>query len=449
MFLFEVFKVFYFGYITCLSYIITLWPLTILPEIMRLNFNKTNSYENGIACKDFFIWFYWGMIAGAFIWPTIIRYLSLRNSVLSALVVQMAATYYMAKTDNLATIFILRLICGLFMNINNVGKAFIFEFAPTELQQWGFSSKNTWGILASFLSPIIGFKVYNLLNKDFASVCIYVSWIYFASIVVFFITFYFLSTFKSKEERDAEEEEERKKLLNEKSLDTNEEKESDIQSLWGISKFIWHHKSLRNFVIVYMITNGCFKTMSLLSVLFLERAPSEQGLGIDSEVISWVAVISIIPSVTLVMISPFFVPKKISYQLFMGAVISFFAFAVIMTPVMRDLGKIVSPEFIFWIACINQSTVYWATPKIFSPFMSYIVGKSVPHEGRTAINSITFILSTVCSALFTQFASEIYEWSMDTPEGQSYIPYNKYISFLAVNFLLFIALYYLSHTRNK
>lgn len=150
-----------------------------------------------------------------------------------------------------------------------------------------------------------------------------------------------------------------------------------------------------------MITNGAFKTMSLLSVLFLEREVSEQGLGIDSYTISFVAVVSIIPSVLIIMVSPLFVPSKVSYQMYMGVVISFFAFAVMMTPLLSDLKKVLSPTLIYWIACINQSTVYWSTPKIFSPFMSFIVGKSVPQEGRTAINSITFILSTVCSAVFT------------------------------------------------
>lgn len=144
------------------------------------------------------------------------------------------------------------------------------------------------------------------------------------------------------------------------------------------------------------------------------------------------------------MISPFYVPSKLSYKWFMGIVISFFAFAVMITPFLSDLAKVVSPSVIFWIACINQSTVYWSTPKIFSPFMSYIVGKSVPHEGRTAINSIAFILSTGCSAIFTEIASEIYEWSMDTPSGEKLIPYNKYISFGLLCFLLLASLGFLS-----
>ena len=62
-----------------------------------------------------------------------------------------------------------------------------------------------------------------------------------------------------------------------------------------------------------MITNGVFKTMTLISMLFLERDVSEQGLGLDYKVISLIAVVSMIPSVAIVFISPFFVPKKISY----------------------------------------------------------------------------------------------------------------------------------------
>lgn len=112
----------------------------------------------------------------------------------------MIATYYMSKTTNLQVIFTLRLICGLFMNINNVGKAFIFEFAPPDLQQWGFSSKNTWGILASFLSPILGYKIYNILGQDFQQVSVYVAMLYFGSIVVYYLTFYVFSTTKTPEQ---------------------------------------------------------------------------------------------------------------------------------------------------------------------------------------------------------------------------------------------------------
>lgn len=85
----------------------------------------------------------------------------------------------------------------------------------------------------------------------------------------------------------------------------------------------------------------------------------------------------------------------------MGGVIGFFTLATLIIPFLSDLRGMVESKTLFYILCINQSTIYWATPKIFSPFMSYIVGKSVRHEGRTAINSLAFILSTSCSAIFT------------------------------------------------
>ena len=77
--------------------------------------------------------------------------------------------------------------------------------------------------------------------------------------------------------------------------------------------FVLKSKRLRSFIVVYMLTNGVFKTMSLISVLFLERSQKEQGLGISSEVVSFIAIISLIPSALIIFISPFYVPKKISY----------------------------------------------------------------------------------------------------------------------------------------
>lgn len=72
---------------------------------------------------------------------------------------------------------------------------------------------------------------------------------------------------------------------------------------------------------------------------------------------------------------------------------------------MGDLKNKLSSNVSFILICFNQSIVYWANPKVFSPFMSYIIGKSVSKNGRTAINSLTFILSTSCSAVFTEVAT--------------------------------------------
>jgi len=102
-----------------------------------------------------------------------------------------------------------------------------------------------------------------------------------------------------------------------------------------------------------MITNGVFKTMTLISVLFLERSVKDQGMGISSETISWIAVISMIPSVAIVFISPFFVPKKVSYQLYMGVIILFFTLATLMIPTLRDLRSLMDPTTFFYILCIN------------------------------------------------------------------------------------------------
>ena len=43
--IFEVVKVIYFAYITALPYIVSLCPMTIMPEISRLNFHQKTEYE--------------------------------------------------------------------------------------------------------------------------------------------------------------------------------------------------------------------------------------------------------------------------------------------------------------------------------------------------------------------------------------------------------------------
>jgi len=67
--------------------------------------------------------------------------------------------------------------------------------------------KNIFGIVASFASPIIGFKLYNYLHKDFFKVCMYVSVLYLVSIIIYYITFYLLFTPGDKSDQKLDEEE--------------------------------------------------------------------------------------------------------------------------------------------------------------------------------------------------------------------------------------------------
>lgn len=84
------------------------------------------------------------------------------------------------------------------MNINNVGKAFIFEFAAEDLQQWGFTSKNLFGIITTFGTPLLGYNVFNAVGKSFFKVSFFLTILYGISIFIFWILYYVFAKKKIK-----------------------------------------------------------------------------------------------------------------------------------------------------------------------------------------------------------------------------------------------------------
>ena len=159
------------------------------------------------------------------------------------------------------------------------------------------------------------------------------------------------------------------------------------------------------------------------------------------------AVLSYVPSTLLLFVSPCYVPEKISYQKYMNFVIGLFTVAIFMTPLYRDIMNKSNYNIIRVIVLINQSTVYWCTPKVFSPFINYIVGKSVDRNGRTAINSFAYVSQLLVTSLMINLLTPLYSWSMSSKFALSLMPFNKDIAFLILTIFLIFALYCLNNTK--
>ncbi len=78
-------RVFVFAYITQLPIIITMWTITIFPEIVLKNFKKPASDIPSYA-SYFYTSFFYGLILGSLLWPYAIRYISKRNSIFLAII---------------------------------------------------------------------------------------------------------------------------------------------------------------------------------------------------------------------------------------------------------------------------------------------------------------------------------------------------------------------------
>ena len=188
--IFEVIKVIFFAYITALPYIVSLWPMTIMPEISRINFHQKTEYEQNQAVNFYYTTYFYGMLIGTLCWPTLIQYLSKRNSLLFGQLIQAFCTLGLFFTDKIYPIYALRFFMGFGMNINSVGKDFIFEFSHDQYVQWTFSFKSIFAVLALFLSPLLGYELYQWTGKSFNLINLYIAILYFGSTFMFYVIFY-------------------------------------------------------------------------------------------------------------------------------------------------------------------------------------------------------------------------------------------------------------------
>ena len=179
-----------YSYENFLANIMSFWVVAILPEIMQNNLNITNKELLSSYCGQFYSFFYFGIVMGAFMWPTIINYLSKRNSIFLSILMMGLTNYLMSKTINLNYIFFLRFLCGLFHNLNSVGKDFVYEFAKDKYRLYNFTAKTQFAFIASFIGPFFGFHLYQWCGKDFGLAVTYMTGFVLLGIVLFIVVFY-------------------------------------------------------------------------------------------------------------------------------------------------------------------------------------------------------------------------------------------------------------------
>ncbi len=392
----------------------------------------------------FFTSFFYGMIVGALMWPYLVKYLSKRNAILIAITLQGISTAFTGVGDNLYMIFFMRFIAGCMQNMNNVGKDFIFEFADDDHKQYAFSLKSCFGVVALFITPSIGYYLYSKSGKSFILCCFYISLIYIVGIILFIIVFYFDYEIPHEKHKELVDDEESEVLVKKTEEEVSEAKMTLTQAFGYMMK----NKRLRDIIIVYVLANSVFKTMNLLSSFYLEAPLDKEGLGVSSKTLTIVAFLSYFPSVIILMTSPLFVPSKFTYKGFISLIIFLFFAATFLTPIFKEFVTEKNMVYLRWLIYFNQSMVYWANPKIFSPFINYIVNKSIDANGRTALNSVSFILSTVSAAILMNTIVPLFAYTVD-PKMMNQSPFNKYIAFGILEILLITCLIILMRLKSN
>lgn len=434
----QILRVFTFGFACFLPNLISFWVLAILPQIVIYNMGVHDKEQVSANCGYFFSSFYSGIIAGALIWPTIMLYISKRNAVFIGLCGLGFFNYLVGESKNLEHVYLFRFLSGMFHNLNSVGKDFVYQFAKPIFRLYSFSIKTLFTFMASFIGPFFGYYLYVWCNNDFEKSNRYITYIFLVGIALFYVVFFL--DFKPGDIADDPnlDEEEKTKLMDEKNENFKEQK-----GLIHVFKVCMKSDYLRNLSIVYFLTNGVYKTSTMLAIMYIETPWKEYGYGINSSAVSLVALIAFIPAAIMVLVSPTFVPSKISYKGFIQFFITTLAIAIFLFPFARDLIPEQNHEEYAITSLVLLAFLFASVPKLYSPFINYNLNNNVDKYCRTSLNSLTFILSSLSSAIFATVVFPILGWSLYNPRFEGKVQYSKYISFLILDLGMALSLYIL------
>ncbi len=433
----QVIRLITFGYENLLPNMLSYWVVAIIPEIMTHNLGVTNKELLSYYCGTFFSSFFWGIMVGSFIWPTVVVYVSQRTSVFIGIIGLGFFNYLIGQTNSLTWVFIYRFLCGIFHNLNSVGKDFIYQFAKADYRLYGFSVKTLFTFVASFIGPWAGYELYIWCNRDFTLSIYYITLLFVIGAVLFIIVFYF--DFK---EGDAEgsvidpEEEEREKLT---EGHTDVEDQTRQKGLGEVFKTCMKNSYLRNLIIVYFLTNGVYKTSTMLAIWYMETPWSDEGYGVGSDWVSIISLISFIPASILVLTSPKFVPSKISYKAFIQFFIATLTIAIFLFPFVRDMIPEQGHENYVWISYVLLAFLFSSVPKLYSPFINYNLNNRVDKYSRTSLNSLTFILTSASAGVFATVVAPMLGYSLYNKEFSGHW-FSKYLSFGVLDICLIISM---------
>ena len=421
-----------FGYENMLPNILSYWVLAILPEIMFNNLGVTDKETLSLYCGMFFSTFFWGIMIGSLMWPSAVRYMSKRTAILISIFGLGLFNFLMGCTSSLSLVLLFRFLAGLFHNLNSVGKDFIYQFARPKYRLYAFSVKTLFTFVASFLGPWAGYQLYVWCDNDFNQSIYYISILFVIGVILFIAVFFFDFKNGDAEHDHHFDEEEAVNILEE--IDFKKEK-----GLWEVFKFCMQSDYLRNLIIVYFLTNGVYKTSTIMAIWYMETPWADDGYGVTSYAVSIVGLISFIPAATLILLSPKFVPSKISYKGFIMFFISSLTFVIFLFPFVRDILPDSYNTHSVWISYLLLAFLFASVPKLYSPFINYNLNNRVDKYSRTSLNSLTFILSSASAALFATIVSPLLSYSLYNRNFSGHF-YSKYLAFVVLDIGLIISL---------
>ena len=455
----QILRLIVFGYFSFLPNFLSFWPSTVLPEIIEKNLMITSKEDHSKYGGYFFTSYFTGLIVGCFCWPYLIRLLSKRMALLLGLFFQGVFTYLTGCTLNMPLFFLLRFLTGFSNNINTIGKDFIFEFTKPEYRQYAFSIKSSFTMLGMWVGPLLGYLMYVYFDRSFSKSLAFLAVLYMIACLLFIIFFYLDFTplefeMKGKVSISLHDIQPDSPVENqiedeEKALVRPERKhKKKSKGLWEVVLIIWKRPVLRNYVLVYLLTNGIGTTRSVLMVFLLEGAWSEGGLNVSAMSISFTNLIVFVCSLAFLMIAPIFVPSRIEYMTIIRQIVFLMILFNIAMPFTRDvLSDSNGSNLMIILTCYGVMS--FLNPKLFSPFLNFLFNDKIEAEARTSMNSITFVGSCIAASLSMTLIAPFYSISTQSQFFQNYAPFSKYLCFVLMDLVLLVCFFLLGNKKHE
>lgn len=423
--------------IPCLSY---QWTTIILPELLRDSFGVTDKTLVSFYASLFYVSYFCGILLSCFIWPFVVVHVSKRRCVVFSTIMYGVITMCSGLGNSLTVLLLCRFFTGLFLNVNSIGKDLLFEFTKGSLRQVGLSLDSAIALVMNLAGPFIGLAIYHATGNDLQTSLLWIGSIYLVSAAVF-IVFFFFVPYKEKHRNSFDPEEvqrleEARLSRQSENAPLMQEKKGKLQLVTRSPKEViyWaiHYAPLRNPILVYGISLAVTNCDLLLTVIFLEAAWTDGGMGIAAGDLSVFFALSVIPAVAILVTTPSFCPSKISYSAFMRIFMSVFGLGVLFTPLLRDLIPSAHHESLKNLAYIIVMLKNCSNGRLYAPFIHFHLNSKVNRYIRTLINTVNFVVATALTIVLVNLVVPLESVLLCHPTFAAYRPYNKYPLFLVL-----------------
>lgn len=224
-------------------------------------------------------------------------------------------------------------------------------------------------------------------------------------IVVFLFIFFFLT--EDKLFHLTKEEEQEVIHVTEISGD-----EGNIQDFKKSVKICFKKPAIREWVILYMIFNGVYRTVVLLGTLFLENR--NFGFNISPSTMSNLQLFTMIPNMILMFSAPYFVNNFFNDRIFLKAVVFLHVMGTLMIPIYKELQTRFASTNFFYLVMLNQILIMCMSPGIINPYFYYYIIKRTPQKYRTNVNSSIFLSNQILNMITLLVGGFIYSSTVST-----------------------------------